>query len=49
MPQAPRPTKKVEKIFFKIMGMPANLAHKPSKKEIYINKRLMYDETMKAR
>jgi hypothetical protein len=49
MPGMPRVKGKTTKIAYKIMGVPANVAHKRSKKEKEINRRLVYEETDRAR
>jgi hypothetical protein len=49
MPVMPRIKNNSKKIAYKILGQPANLAHKPTKEEIYINKRLLYDESYRVR
>lgn len=49
MPTMPRIPGKPTKIAFKILGVPANIAYKPSKKAKNINKRLIYEETDRAR
>jgi hypothetical protein len=45
----PRPKTNAKKIAYKILGKPQNLAHKPTKEEIYINRRLLYDESYRVR
>lgn len=49
MPAMPRALGKSTKVAYKIMGMPANIAHKRSKQEKKINKRLLYEETFRVR
>ena len=49
MPAMPRIPGKATKIAYKILGVPANIAYKPSKKEKEINRRLIYEETDRAR
>ena len=49
MPAMPRVQGKATKIAYKILGIPANVAHKPTKKEQEVNKRLIYEETDRAR
>jgi len=44
----PRPEGKAKKIAFKILGKPANM-QKESANRKNINKRLLYEETMRAR
>jgi hypothetical protein len=49
MPTMPRSLSKSTKVAYKIMGIPANIAHKRTKKEKEINRRLMFEETSRAR
>lgn len=49
MPAAPRVKDKSTKIAYKVMGVPANIKHKRNKKEREINRRLLYEETYRAR
>lgn len=50
MPIMPRnPKNKATKIAYKILGMPANLKHKPTEEEKYISKKLLYEETYRVR
>jgi hypothetical protein len=49
MPGMPRVKGKTTKIAYKIMGVPANIAHNSSKREKEINRRLVYEETDRAR
>ncbi len=50
MPAAPRKwDSKATKVAYKIMGVPDNIAYKPSKEELEIRKKLFYDETMRVR
>lgn len=49
MPAMRRINKKAEKIAFKIMGKPANIAFKRDKEQQRINKRLIFEETVRAR
>lgn len=49
MPAMPRQHSKATKIAYKILGVPANIAHKRSKKEQYINRRLWFEESSRAR
>jgi hypothetical protein len=45
-----RPISKATKIAYKVLGVPAPLRkHKESPKKKYIDKRLVWDETMKVR
>lgn len=45
----PRPKTKATKIAYKILGVPGNIANKPSKEEMYINKYLWREETWRVR
>ena len=49
MPVMRRIDKKAEKIAFKIMGTPPNIAFKRNKEQQRINKRLIFEETVRAR
>ena len=49
MPTMPRMKGKATKIAFAILGKPANLSHKPSKKEQFIDRRLLYEETYRVK
>lgn len=49
MPVAPRTNKKATKIIWSILGKPANLASKPTKKQKDIDQRLRGQERMKLR
>ena len=49
MPAAPRPNKKATKIAWAILGKPANMQFKPSEKEKYIDRRLLFEETTRVR
>lgn len=49
MPAMPRSLSKGTKVAYKVMGIPANIAHKRTKKEKEINKRLMFEETYRSR
>jgi hypothetical protein len=49
MPAMPRPISKATKVAYKIMGIPANIAHKRTKEEKKVNKRLFFEETFRAR
>lgn len=44
-----RPKGKGKKIAFKILGKPANMQEKPDKRKRKANRRLLYEETMRAR
>lgn len=45
----PRIKNKTTKIAYKIMGVPANIAHKKSKEEKKIDYRLRYEETYRVK
>jgi len=45
----PRINNKATKIAYKILGKPGNLVHKPSEQELYINRKLWREETMRVR
>jgi len=49
MPAMPRVMGKATKVAYKIMGIPANIAHKRTKAEKKVNKQLLYEETSRAR
>jgi len=49
MPAAPRSNKKATKIAFKILGIPANIAFRRNKKQKAVNKRLVFEETIRVR
>lgn len=49
MPAAPRPSKKATKIFFNILGVPANMNSKKSKKQKEIERSLMAQQTTMVR
>lgn len=49
MPAMPRPYGLARKIAYKIMGVPANIAHKRDKKEKRENKQLLFEETSRVR
>lgn len=49
MPVMPRMNKKAKKIAYKILGTPANIRHKPTPQEVYVNRRLLYEETYRVR
>ncbi len=44
-----RPKGKATKIAFKILGKPANMQTKKSKKQTKVNKRLEFEETARVR
>lgn len=49
MPAMPRIKGKSTKIAYKIMGVPANMQRKRSKVEKKIDKRLVFEETVRVR
>ena len=49
MPTMPRIPGKGTKIAYKILGIPANIAYRPNKFAKKINRRLIYEETDRAR
>lgn len=49
MPAAPRPDKKVTKIAYKIMGIPANQNDYKTEEQKRINRRLLWELTSKVR
>ena len=49
MPTAPRSDKKAKKIAFKILGVPANMKDQETPKKKKINKRLVFEETIRVR
>lgn len=49
MPTMIRPKGKATNIAYKILGTPQNIAHKETKKEFFVNRRLLYEETHKVR
>lgn len=49
MPAMPRIPGKGPKIAFKILGVPAPLASKKTKEQKEINRRLLFEETWRAR
>lgn len=44
-----RPKGKAQKIAFKILGVPANIAFKPNNKQKATEKRLLFEETKRSR
>ena len=48
MPAAPRVPGKATKIAYKLLGKPANM-QKDSKRDQLIDRRLLYEETMRVR
>jgi len=49
MPAMPRTSSKATKIAYRILGVPANIQYKPTKRQKRINKRLVLDETTRVR
>lgn len=49
MPAMRRINKKAAKIAYQIMGVPANIAFKPTKEQERIEKRLQFEDTVRAR
>lgn len=49
MPTMPRMDTKETKIAYKILGVPANIAFKRDALEKRINKRLIFEETIRSR
>jgi hypothetical protein len=49
MPAMPRPNTKATKIAFKIIGRPANFDYKQPKPMRKVNKKLLFDETIRVR
>lgn len=49
MPGMKRPDSKATKIAYAIMGVPANIAFKPNKKQREINERLLFQDTVRVR
>lgn len=49
MPVMPRLDKKDAKIIYNIIGKPANLAYKRTKKQEYIEQQLLREETVRSR
>ena len=49
MPVTPRIKNKATKIAYKILGKPANIAHKRTKIEKEIDRRLIVEETYRVR
>lgn len=49
MPAMIRIKGKATRIAYKILGIPENIAHNPTKKEKKINKRLLFEETTRVR
>lgn len=49
MPTMPRMDSKETKIAYKILGVPPNISFKRDPKEKRINKRLVFEETIRSR
>ena len=49
MPTMPRIKTNAKKIAYKILGQPANLAHRLTPEERFINKRLIFEESYRVR
>lgn len=49
MPTMPRLSGKTQKIAYKILGTPPNIAFKRSKEQEKIDRRLTFEETVRAR
>lgn len=49
MPAMPRTKNRATRVAYKIMGVPANVAHKRSAAEKKIDKRLLYEDTFRVR
>lgn len=49
MPVMPRALTKATRVAYKVMGIPANIVHKRTKKEKEVNRRLLFEETSRAR
>lgn len=49
MPTMPRALSKATRVAYKIMGIPANVAHKRTKKEKEVNRRLVFEESSRVR
>lgn len=45
----PRPKAKATTIAYKVMGVPPNIKFKRSKRQVAINKRLVFEETQRVR
>lgn len=45
----PRPRGKAKKIAYNILGVPANIAAKPTKKQKILDKRLLWEDTSRVR
>lgn len=49
MPVMPRQKGKAKKIAYSIMGVPANMVYKRDKREKFIARRLLFEETARVR
>jgi len=49
MPAAPRMNKKANRICWELIGQPAPFRFRPNKKEKAVDKRLLFEETTRAR
>lgn len=49
MPAAPRQERKATKIAYKILGVPGNIAYKPSEFKKRLNRKLISEETARVR
>ena len=49
MPAAPRMNKKANQICWNLIGKPAPFRFKPTKREQWIDRRLLFEETTRAR
>ncbi len=49
MPVMPRPSSKATKIAFAIIGVPANMATKPTRKDKEIDKRTLWEDSVRIR
>ncbi len=49
MPAMPRIPGKAKKIAYKILGVPPNISFKPSEEQQKLNRRLIFEETVRVR
>lgn len=49
MPQGQRMPGKATKIAYKILGVPANMSYRRTKRDKEINRRLIFEETVRVR
>jgi len=49
MPSMIRPKGKARKIAYSILGVPANIAYKPTESQKKVNETLVFDETIRVR